>query len=57
MIELEKIRAFIIKICGNLANPLIIEISLVLGNVYVFSRDQNKFEFYINNYINEDELK
>lgn len=38
----------------NLSAPQIIEILLVLHNAHIVSRDQNKFIFYVNNYINWD---
>lgn len=38
----------------NLSTYKIIKILLVLRNIYVISKDQDKFVFYINNYIDWD---
>ncbi len=51
MIELEKMYALIIKNLCNLGDYWIVKISLVLCSAYVVSRDQDKFVFYVNNYI------
>lgn len=52
MIKLEKIYALITKNPRNLGTYRIIKIPSVLYSAYVVSRDQDKFVFYINNYIN-----
>ena len=51
MIELEKICALTAENPRNLGAHWIIEILLVLRSVYVVPRNQDKFVFYINNYI------
>ena len=56
MIEFEKMRASTVENPCNLNAHQIIEISLVLCNVHVVSRDQDKFVFYINNYIDWDQF-
>ncbi len=38
----------------NLGAYQIVEIALILCNVYVVPRDQDKVVFYVNNYINWD---
>ncbi len=40
----------------NLGTHQIIEISLVLRNAHMISRDQNKFMFYVNIYIDWDQI-
>ena len=52
MIELEKMRVSTAKNPRNLGAQLMIEISLVLCCAHVVPGHQNKFVFYINNYIN-----
>ena len=52
MIELEKMRALTAKNFPNLSAYQIIEILLVLRSVYMVLGDQDKFVFYVNNYIN-----
>ena len=54
MIELEKMRTLTMENPRNLGIHQIIKISLVLYNAHLVSRDQNKFVFYVNNYINWD---
>lgn len=56
MIELEKICALSAKNPCNLRVYQIIEISLVLRNAHKDSKDQNKFVFYISNYIDRISL-
>ena len=51
MIEFEKMRALTAENSRNLDAYQIIEISLVLLSAYVVPRDQDKFVFYVNNYI------
>ena len=51
IIELEKMRTLTMENSRNLGAHRIINISLVLRNAYVVLRDQVKFVFYINNYI------
>ncbi len=51
MIELEKMCALIAENPRNLGAHRIIEISSVLCSAHVVSRDQDKFVFYVNNYI------
>ena len=51
IIELEKMHALTAKNPCNLNANQIIEISLVLRNTHIILRDQDKFVFYINNYI------
>ena len=52
MIELKKIHILITKNFSNFSAYQIIEILSILYNVYIIPRNQNKFVFYINNYIN-----
>ena len=56
MIELEKIDASTAEHHCNLDTHQIIEISLVLRSAYIISRDQDKFVFYVNNYIDWDQF-
>lgn len=56
MIELGKMRTLTTKNFHNLGDYCIIEISLILHYIYFVSRDQNKVLFYVNNYINWDQL-
>lgn len=56
MIELKKMHVSTVKNPCNLGAYRIIEISLILYTVYIVPRDQNKFVFYINNYINHDQF-
>ena len=51
MIELKKIRALTAENPHNLSAHWIIEISLVLYSTYMVSKNQDKFVFYVNNYI------
>ena len=52
MIELEKMGVLTAINLHNLGTHQNFEILLILHNVYIISSDQNKFMFYINNYIN-----
>ena len=52
IMELEKMRASIIENSHNLGTDWMIEILLVLHNANIVPRDQDRFVFYINNYIN-----
>ena len=52
MIELEKICILTAENPYILGAHRIFEISSVLRNAHVVSRDQDKFVFYVNNYIN-----
>lgn len=54
MIEIEKMRALTTESPCNLNIHQIIEISLVLRSTYMILRDQDKFVFYVKNYINRD---
>ena len=56
MIKLEKMRALTVENLCNLGIHQMIEISLILHSVHVIPRDQNKFVFYINNYIDWDQF-
>ena len=56
MIKLEKMRASTAENLCNLGAYRIIEISSVLRSAHVVSRDQDKFVFYVNNYINWDQF-
>ena len=56
MIELENMRALTTKNLHNLGTHWIIEISLVLRSAHVVPRDQDKFVFYVNNYIDWDQF-
>ena len=52
MIKLEKMHISTIENPHNFGTYWMIEISLVLCSVHMVPRDQNKFMFYVNNYIN-----
>ena len=56
MIELKKMHVLITENLHYLGAHQIIEISLVLYNAYLVPRDQDKFVFYINNYIDWDQF-
>lgn len=56
MIELEKLYTLTLENLHNFSVYQIIEISLVLHNAYVVSRNYNKFMFYINNYIDQNQF-
>ena len=56
MIEFEKIGASSTENFRNLGAYWIMEIFLVLYIAYVVLRDQNKFLFYVNNYIDWDQF-
>ena len=56
MIELKKMRALSAENPHNLSIYWIIEISLVLCSAHVVPRDQDKFLFYVNNYIDWDQF-
>lgn len=56
MIEFEKMRTLIAKNSRNLDDYKIIKILLVLCKAYIIFSDQNKFLFYINNYIYWDQF-
>ena len=56
MIELDKICTLTAKNPRNLDAHRIIEISSVLRSTYMIPRDQDKFVFYLNNYINWDQF-
>ena len=51
MIEFEKMRASTMENPRNLGAHRIIEISSVLRSAHMVLRDQDKFVFYVNNYI------
>ena len=52
MIKLDKICVSTIENPYNLSAYQMIEISSILRSAHVVPRDQDKFVFYINNYIN-----
>ena len=54
MIELEKICILTTKNPHNLSAHRIIKILLVLCNAHIVPKDQDKFVFYVNNYIDWD---
>ena len=54
MFELEKMRALTAENSRNLGAHRIIEISSVLQSAHIVPRDQDKFVFYVNNYIDWD---
>ena len=56
MVELEKMRALTAENPCNLSTHWIIEISSILCSTHIVSRDQNKFVFYVNNYIDWDQF-
>ena len=56
MIELEKMHALTAENPRNLNAHRIIEISSVLRSAHMVPRDQDKFVFYVNNYIDWDEF-
>lgn len=56
IIEIEKMPALTVADPYNLSAYRIIEISLVQCKAYVVSRDQNKFIFFVNNYIDWDQF-
>ena len=56
MVEHKKMRILLAKNPHNHSVYQIIEISFVLGNVYVVSKDQDKVMFYVNNYIDWDQF-
>ena len=51
MIKFEKMYALTAKNPYNLSAHWIIKISSVLRSTYMVLKDQNKYVFYINNYI------
>ena len=56
IIEFKKMYALIVENPCNLATHQIIGILLVLHNTHVIPRDQDKFVFYVNNYIDWDQF-
>ena len=52
IIELQKMCALTTKNPHNLGTHWIIKILSVLRNAHVVPKNQNKFVFYVNNYIN-----
>ena len=56
MVQLRKMCALIAKNPRNLDACRIIKIFTVLHSAYVVPKDQDKFVFYINNYIKWDQL-
>ena len=52
MIDLKNMRTLNAENPRNFDAHRIIEILLILHNAHVVPRDQNKFVFYVNNYIN-----
>lgn len=56
MIEYKKICALIKKNPRNLGTHQMIEISLVLHSAHIVPRYEDKFVFYINDYIDEDQF-
>ena len=55
MIEFEKMRALTVENSRNLGTYRIIEISSVLYSAHMVPKDQNKFVFYVNHYIDWDQ--
>lgn len=55
--EFKKMHILIAKSSYNLNINQIIEIFLVLYNVYIICKDHNKVVFDINNYINQNQFK
>ena len=56
MIELEKMRTLTTENLFNLDAHQIIEISSLPRNAHLVPRDQDKFVFYVNNYIDWDQF-
>ena len=56
MVELEKMQTSTIKNLCNLGAYWIIKISSILRSAYVVLKDQDKFIFYVNNYIDWDQF-
>ena len=56
MIELEKMCTLTMENSHNLGAHWIIEISSILCDTHMVSRDQDKFVFYVKNYINWDQF-
>ena len=56
IIELEKMRALTMENSRNLGAHWIIEISLILCSAHLIPKDQDKFMFYDNNYIDWDQF-
>ncbi len=56
MIELKKMRAFIVESPRNLGAHWIIEISSILHIAHMVPRDQDKVMFYVNNFIDWDQF-
>lgn len=56
MIKLEKIHTLTIENHHNINTHLVIEILSVLHSAYMIFRDQDKIGFYINNYMNWNQL-
>ncbi len=56
MVELEKMRGSTAKHPRNLGAHCIVEISSILRGAHVVPRDQERIVFYVNNYINWDQL-
>ncbi len=52
IVELKKIYTSTAKHSCNLGAHWIIKIFSILRNLYVVPRDQERIEFYVNNYIN-----
>lgn len=51
MIKFKKWRNLTAKHPHNFDAYFIVKISSILRNIYIVSRDQEKIEFYVNNYI------
>ena len=51
MIELEKMHVLTMENSHNLVTHRIIKILSIPHNAYIVPEDQNKFVFYVNNYI------
>ncbi len=56
MIEFKKMRVLTVENSRNLGAYRMIEISLLLHNAHMVPRHQDKFGFYINNYIDQDQF-
>ena len=56
MIEVEKMHTLTAENSRNLSAHQMIEISSILHSAYMVPKDQNKFVFYVNNYIDWDQF-
>ena len=56
MVEFEKMRALMAKYLCNLGTNHIIKISSIFYSAHVISKDQERTVFYVNKYIDQDQL-